>query len=61
MQLVLLNEQGHRPPRQVDGGGRGVRIGFFPVGNLNALLKNKMYLGIKEYREGGQLKSTEAV
>jgi site-specific DNA recombinase len=56
-----LNENGLRMKRDMEGGGNKKRIGFFTLDNLQAMVKNKMYLGIKTYKQNGETKEAEAV
>ena len=56
-----LNEQGFRLKREREGGGLRTRLGFFTVGNLKPMLKNRFYVGIKTFADRGQTKETEAV
>lgn len=56
-----LNEQGYRLKREMEGGGHKTRMGFFTVDNLQAMLRNRMYIGVRFYKQKGELKETEAV
>lgn len=56
-----LNEQGLRMNRNRECGGNRKRMGFFTIGNLQPMIRNKMYVGIKSYNQDGQVKETEAV
>ena len=56
-----LNEQGHRLKRGREGGGNRSRSGYFTVDNLQAILRNKIYIGVKHYKQKGELKEAEAV
>ncbi len=56
-----LNENGYKLKRSTQGGGSKARLGHFTVDNLQALLRNKTYLGIKSYRHRGEIKEVRAV
>ena len=56
-----LNEQNIRMKRDREGGGNRKRAGFFTVDNLQAMVRNKMYLGIKIYKQQEEIKETDAV
>lgn len=56
-----LNEHGYRLKRAREGGGIRSRMGIFTIDNLQAILRNKFYLGIKTFKHRGEQKETEAV
>lgn len=56
-----LNDQGYTLKRKTEGGGNKPRVGHFTVDNLQAILRNKSYLGIKVYRAKGETRETKAV
>jgi DNA invertase Pin-like site-specific DNA recombinase len=57
-----LNEQPTmRMKRERECGGNRKRAGFFTVDNLQAMIRNKMYIGIKVYTTGGETNETTAV
>ena len=56
-----LNEQGYRLKRAREGGGIRSRMGIFTIDNLQSILRNKFYLGIKTFKHRGEQKETEAV
>jgi len=56
-----LNDNGYSVRKQTEGGGRFRRVGHFTVDNLQAILRNKAYLGIKVFRHKGEIKETKAV
>lgn len=56
-----LNDHGYSIRRKTEGGGSHSRLGHFTVDNLQALLRNKVYLGIKVYRVKSELKEAKAV
>ncbi len=56
-----LNEHGFKMHRHKEGGGSKQRSGFFTVDNLQAIVKNKMYLGIKVFKQNDELKEVDAV
>lgn len=58
---IWLNENGYRLRKDMEGGGRLKRVGHFTVDNLQAMLRNKVYLGIKVYRHRGEEKEAKAV
>ena len=55
-----LNEQGYRLKCNKEGGGPK-RHGYFTVDNLQAMLRNKIYIGVRNFRQKGEVKETEAV
>lgn len=56
-----LNDNGYRSKAHLEGGGNKMRLGHFTVDNLQIILRNKAYVGIKVYRQKGELKETKAV
>lgn len=58
---IWLNNKGYTLKRQTEGGGRFRRIGHFTVDNVQAILRNKAYLGIKVFHHKGELKEVKAV
>lgn len=56
-----LNDKGYAMRKQTEGGGRFRRVGHFTVDNLQAMLRNKAYLGIKVYHHKGEPKEVKAV
>lgn len=58
---LWLNDNGYRLQRKTEGGGRRARVGHFTVDNLQTMLRNKAYLGIKKYRSKGEEKEAKAV
>lgn len=56
-----LNENGYSLRKQIEGGGGKRRVGHFTVDNLQALLRNKAYIGVKAYRHRGELREVKAV
>lgn len=56
-----LNEHGYTVRRKTEGGGSRSRVGHFTVDNLQAILRNKIYLGIKAYKVKGELREAKAV
>ncbi len=58
---IWLNNNGYRLRKNMQGGGRLKRVGYFTVDNLNAILRNKIYLGIKVYKHKGEVKEAKAV
>lgn len=58
---LWLNNNGYSLKRQTEGGGRFRRVGHFTVDNVQAILRNKAYLGIKVYRHKDEQKEVKAV
>lgn len=58
---LWLNDNGYRLQRRTEGGGSRSRVGHFTVDNLQAMLRNKAYLGIKKYRFKGEEREAKAV
>ena len=56
-----LNDNGHKSKAHLEGGGSKMRLGHFTVDNLQILLRNKAYIGVKAYRQKGEWKETKAV
>ena len=55
-----LNDRGFRLTRKVKGGGSKARNDLFTVDNLQSILKNKSYIGVRVYIEAGEEKSVKA-
>jgi site-specific DNA recombinase len=58
---LWLNNNGYQLRKQMEGGGRCARVGHFTVDNLQAILRNKAYIGIKSYSFRGEKKEAKAV
>ena len=56
-----LNDNGYKSKAHLEGGGSRMRLGHFTVDNLQLLLRNKTYIGVKVFRQKGELKETKAV
>lgn len=56
-----LNEQGLRMKRAREGGGNRARMGHFTIDNLQAMIRNKMYIGVRVYKQNEEQKEAEAV
>lgn len=56
-----LNDNGYRIKKQREGGGSFKRVGHFTVDNLQALLRNKVYIGVKVYSYRGEVREAKAV
>lgn len=56
-----LNKLGYRLPKKVEAGGKNMRLDFFTVDNVHHMLRNKMYIGVKEYKSQGVVKDAVAV
>lgn len=52
-----LNENGFRLSRKTQGGGKHPRLGHFTVSNLQDILRNKSYIGVKTYIHRGEVKT----
>jgi hypothetical protein len=48
-----LNDNGYKAKVHLEGGGSLMRIGHFTVDNLQKMLRNKIYIGVKSYRHKG--------
>lgn len=57
---LWLNDNGYGLRRKTEGGGSRSRVGHFTVDNLQAMLRNKAYLGIKKYRFKGEEREAKA-
>ncbi len=58
---LWLNSNGYRLQRKTQGGGSRARLGHFTVDNLQRMLRNKAYVGIKKCRAHGEIKEAKAV
>ena len=58
---LWLNNKGYSLKRQSEGGGRFKRVGHFTVDNVQAILRNKAYVGIKVYNHKGETKEAKAI
>lgn len=56
-----LNEHGYKMRKETFGGGRIKRLNHFTVDNLQSMLRNKAYIGIKEYTHRGEKREAKAV
>ena len=56
-----LNERGYVMKKDSEGGGRLKRVGHFTVDNLQALLRNKIYIGVKCFKVKGVEHEAKAV
>lgn len=56
-----LNEKGFCLIRERQGGGNKTRMGHFTIHNLEDILKNKAYLGVRTYQERGETVTVKAV
>lgn len=48
-----LNDNGFKAKAHLEGGGSRMRVGHFTVDNLQKMLRNKIYIGVKAYRQKG--------
>ncbi|OQW52459.1 MAG: hypothetical protein A4S09_17485 [Proteobacteria bacterium SG_bin7] len=55
-----LNDNKYEAPKRMQGGGLKQRHGFFTVDSLHHILKNKVYIGVREYQENGEIKEAKA-
>lgn len=53
---TVLNEKGYRLPRRRIGRGGNVRLGHFTIDNVQSILKNPTYTGLRAYQEDGKAK-----
>lgn len=58
--VVRLNDAGYRLRQNRSGGGSIKRIGLFTVDNLQAILRNKAYIGIRVYKAKDEVKEATA-
>lgn len=58
---IWLNDNGYRLKKHREGGGSFKRVGHFTVDNLQALLRNKVYIGVKVYTYRGEAREAKAV
>jgi site-specific DNA recombinase len=56
----ILNERGYRFAKARAGGGEKPRLGTFTVDNLQGVLRNQAYKGIRVFVENGESKVTKA-
>jgi len=56
-----MNDNGYKAKAHLEGGGSRMRIGHFTVDNLQAIIRNKAYIGIKTYTQKGEVKEVKAV
>lgn len=56
-----LNDHGYQMRKETFGGGRIKRLNHFTVDNLQSMLRNKAYIGIKEYTHRGERREAKAV
>ncbi|MBK9293319.1 MAG: recombinase family protein [Oligoflexia bacterium] len=56
-----LNENKYSLPKKVQGGGMQQRLDFFTVDNLHHILTSKCYLGIRQFKENGEIKEVKAL
>ena len=56
-----LNDNGYKAKAHLEGGGSRMRLGHFTVDNLQKMLRNKAYIGIKTYHQKGEIKEAKAV
>jgi DNA invertase Pin-like site-specific DNA recombinase len=59
--VIALNDGGFRLKKQMEGGGHLHRSGIFTVDNLQAILRNKAYIGVRVYKIKGEPKEVRAV
>src|SRR5690606_33261499 len=56
-----LNDHGYSLAKHTEGGGNKPRVGHFTVDNLQKMLRNPTYLGVKVYHHKGERRETRAV
>ncbi len=56
-----LNDNGYKAKIHLEGGGSRMRVGHFTVDNLQKMLRNKVYIGVKTYQHKGEWKEVKAV
>ncbi len=56
-----LNDSGHKLRRFKQGGGKYQRLSHFTVDNLHKMLTNKIYIGIKTFKDGDSTGEAKAV
>lgn len=56
-----LNRHNYKLPKKIEGGGSKMRLDFFTVDNVHHILKNKVYVALRQYRESGKVKDAQAV
>ncbi len=56
-----LNDNGFALTRKMRNGGNKPRLGHFTVSNLQYILRNKAYIGIKTHKTNGTIKEARAV
>ena len=58
---IWLNANGYRLRADKEGGGSLKRIGHFMVDNLQKMLRNKAYIGVKVFTIKGEIQEAPAV
>jgi site-specific DNA recombinase len=58
---IALNDKGLRLRKQMEGASCRQRSGVFTVDNLQAILRNKAYIGVRVYKIKGEVKEARAV
>ncbi len=56
-----LNSKNFKLPKKIQGGGRHMRSDAFTVDNVHHILRNKFYLGIRDCKQGKEVKEVQAV
>lgn len=56
-----LNDNGYNLEKHLEGGGSKMRVGHFTVDNMQHLIRNKVYVGIKPYTIKGEAMESKAV
>jgi site-specific DNA recombinase len=56
-----LNANGYRFERMTQGGGNKPRLGHFTIQNVEDILKNKAYIGVKNFQQRGETLEAKAV
>ncbi len=56
-----LNDNGYKSKTHLEGGGSRMSLGHFTVSNLQLILRNKIYVGVKVFQQKGEWRETKAV
>jgi site-specific DNA recombinase len=56
-----LNENGFKLKSHHEGGGSRMRVGHFTVDNVQRILRNKTYIGVKVYTKKGEVQEAKAI
>jgi site-specific DNA recombinase len=56
-----LNDHEYKAKAHHEGGGNLMRLGHFTVDNVQKILRNKIYIGVKVYQHKGEWKEVKAI